>query len=672
MVHKPTLFSSIFSHPIICLLAVMGAPAQAEDWQPITPEELALKDDPIHPGAHAVMLYREILADHDYRYEWHYERIKILTEKGRDYADVVIVYDEDLTRVTGIKARTIRPDGTVVPFKGEVFEKPYLKSRRLNYMTKTFTLPGVEVGSIIEYQYKLRSHDNTIVLRRWLVQSELTLLRGRFSIWPYSGGTTCRTSSRPCPPTLRRLLWSSFLPPGKDLRTQERKPRLLELENVPGLPEEEFMPPEDELKMQVRFFYIEPGTRTPGDFWKREGKEDNKRFEKFIGKRKSIQLAAASLVSPGDSPEDKLRKLYARAQQVRNLTFERWRSKEEKKREKLKDNRNAEQVLERGYGRASEIRRLFVALARAAGFDATLVFVSARDLGMFHKEILAPGQINASVVVVRLGDKDLYLDPSTPFAPFGLLPWELTGVEGYRLEKEGGVLQSTPDPASADTIISRKATLRLDADGTLEGTAQVAFHGQQALEWRLSALDEDEIELHEELEDRVKGWLPTGAEVEIQSVSGWEDSAEPLRVEFSLKVPGYGASAGRRMLVPLAVFRADAAGAFGHSERVHPIYFSYPWQAIDEITIAVPDGYTIEHLPKPRDLPSSFGTYEISSEKAGDGLQVRRRLVIEGFMFPKIHYGGLQQFFRRAKAGDEQHAILQAVQQKAEQVQDQQ
>ena len=43
-------------------------------------------------------------------------------------------------------------------------------------------------------------------------------------------------------------------------------------------------------------------------------------------------------MQPGDSNETKARKLYARAQQIRNLSFERQATEQEAEREKLADN----------------------------------------------------------------------------------------------------------------------------------------------------------------------------------------------------------------------------------------------------------------------------------------------------------------------------------------------
>ncbi|HKT23443.1 MAG TPA: hypothetical protein VJR04_02500, partial [Terriglobales bacterium] len=103
------------------------APFSAADGiPPVTAEELKMTSEPLAPGAPAIILYRQV--DRDDRgntaHENDFVRIKILTEEGRKYADVEIPFDRSSgNNVVGIKARTIRPDGSVVDYGGKVYDK---------------------------------------------------------------------------------------------------------------------------------------------------------------------------------------------------------------------------------------------------------------------------------------------------------------------------------------------------------------------------------------------------------------------------------------------------------------------------------------------------------------------------------------------------------------------
>src|SRR5450755_2148722 len=66
--------------------------AAANDWPPIDPSELALKDNPASPGSLAMVLYREeIVNNKDFTQDYYY-RIKIFTEDGKKRAAVEIPF----------------------------------------------------------------------------------------------------------------------------------------------------------------------------------------------------------------------------------------------------------------------------------------------------------------------------------------------------------------------------------------------------------------------------------------------------------------------------------------------------------------------------------------------------------------------------------------------------
>src|ERR1700675_355976 len=88
--------------------------ARAEDWLPISPDELKMTSEPKAMGAPAIFLYRQVDRDDNGPSEAVYARIKILTEEGRKYADVEIPFDKAKESVRGIQARTIPPDGGIV------------------------------------------------------------------------------------------------------------------------------------------------------------------------------------------------------------------------------------------------------------------------------------------------------------------------------------------------------------------------------------------------------------------------------------------------------------------------------------------------------------------------------------------------------------------------------
>ena len=110
-----------------------------------------------------------------------YVRIKILTEEGRKYANVEIPYFKESGNVHGIKARSVRPDGSVVPFDGKAVDQTIVKAKGFKYLAKTFTLPDVQVGSIVEYHYTT-DYNGLYESSRWVLSDELFTRYAKFTL----------------------------------------------------------------------------------------------------------------------------------------------------------------------------------------------------------------------------------------------------------------------------------------------------------------------------------------------------------------------------------------------------------------------------------------------------------------------------------------------------------
>jgi hypothetical protein len=175
-------------YPPVTVLAGVG-------FQPISPEELKMTSEPLAPGAPAVILYREVDRDDNGQttHENDYIRIKILTEEGRNYGNVEIPFYTESEDIVNVRARTVHSDGSIAEFDGKVFEKSLAKGRGSRFTAKSFTLPDVQVGSVIEYYFthdfkqdQVYEHKVLLYGSQWILSSDLFTKSARFSLKPYS------------------------------------------------------------------------------------------------------------------------------------------------------------------------------------------------------------------------------------------------------------------------------------------------------------------------------------------------------------------------------------------------------------------------------------------------------------------------------------------------------
>ena len=268
-------------------------------------------------------------------------------------------------------------------------------------------------------------------------------------------------------------------------------------------------------------------------------------------------------------------------------------------------------------------------------------------------------KLDANVVLVKLNGKDLYFDPGAQFTPFGLLTWSETGVPGLRLDKDGGTWIQTTLPASSESSMQRKALLKLSDTGDLEGKLTVTYTGLEAMYYRLDLRHADEVARKKFLEDRVKTQIPVAAEAELKNQPDWSGSEAPLVTEFDLQIPGWASNAGKRVLIPAGVFTGVEKHIFEHANRVHPIYFDYPYEKADDVTIELPPGWQVSSVPPGKDEDGHVVGYYLKVENGKNTLHLTRKLKVDFMILDSKYYGALRDFFQAVRSADEDQIVLQ-------------
>src|ERR1035441_9787705 len=240
---------------IFLLLLAVASPAllRAQFQQP-TGEELAMTADPKAPGAAAAYLNIEEITNDQQHIHSYYARIKVLTEKGKELATVELPYIQGKTMITDIKARTIHSDGTVIPLSGKPEDLLIVKTLSkdgdpLQVSQKVFTLPSVEVGSILEYRFDIRYDENLYSSPFWEIQRSYFIHQAHYAFTPFKAfmnGSHNATSSYLLDKHMNAvstLIWRTILPAGLAVKVDFIGRYSLDLTDIPPKPEEEWMPP---------------------------------------------------------------------------------------------------------------------------------------------------------------------------------------------------------------------------------------------------------------------------------------------------------------------------------------------------------------------------------------------------------------------------------------------
>jgi hypothetical protein len=630
----------------LCFAAVVLAhiaftPLLVAQFTEPTKEELAMKADPKAPDATAVFLYREDVTDQPAGTRVIYERLKVLTEKGKELATMHIPYEPGSDKID-IQGRTIHADGTVIPLTEKPADLVDVKTKGYQVNSLVFTLPNVEVGCILEVRVTIK-YGQGADAPTWMIQQPLYVHKAHYSfkhLGMYNG-----------------LRYVARLGTDTKVLEDDEQTYTLDLSDIPVLPDDDWMPPLNTIKWRVSFFY---STAASGPvYWARAGQLWADFVREFTKPTGTLKKATEELVAPGDTDTQKARKIYAAVMKLENSDFTRHKSQAERKKEKIKDIHNAQDVWKERSGNSDEIALLFVALCRVAGLNVEPMKVVDRNVALFDEGFLSSRQMDDYIAVGQLDGKEVFLDPGEQMCPFGMLHWKHAIASGFRLSDKSANIARTPAVNYKQASMQRVADLTVDDSGAVKGTVRVVLDGQDALRWRQIALENDPDEVKKQFNEWMHADLPEGVQAEFDHFLALDQYDSNL-LGFVKVTGSVGSMTGKRFFLPGLFFQSKAKHPFvAQEKRTIPVDVRYARTEEDDVTYHVPAGYLVESGPKTNKLSwPGHAAFSISTKGEGTDVNVVRNLVYNYTIVDPMEYGDLHDFYQKVAEADQQQLVL--------------
>jgi hypothetical protein len=670
----------------LILIAAIALPvaATAQKFQEPTKEELQMTSDPKAPGAPAVYLNFQQSNDNFSHYISNYARIKVLTEKGKEYSTIEVPYNPGYSALPIIEARTIHADGTVIPLEGKVADLLVNRNSFGRRSMAVFNLPSVEVGSILEYKWTIpltggsvsgvapdrEAYESSALassIPEWEVQKPLFVHKAHFYYNPLSemvigantGGVNTTTTHYVDGEIANYLLYSQRLPQGVSVQKSPKEDYTLDISDVPAIGHENNTPPLRGLSYRVQFYY---SPYVSADvFWDNEGKRWSKNLNRFAEPTDTLRAAATQIIAGADSDEAKARKLYDAVQALDNTSFTREKSDSERQQLHLKrEDKSAQDVWNAKSGSGNDLAGLYLALVRAAGLQADGMSVVDRSYRLFDAGLLSLSQLSTDLVILHLNGKDVFTDPGEKYCPFGQLHWSHTLAGGLRQTAQGTSHDGyTPNNSVKDAISSHSADITLDAQGNATGTVKVVMTGPEALHWRQLNAASDPSEVQKQFTSALQALLPAGITGELDHFQSLDNSAVPLAA--LVKVHGQlGAATGKRLLLPAFFFSANAHPVFvSEEQRQSPVDLHYGEQQIEDVTYHLPPGFTVESAPPANQIPwPEHAALAIQVTPGPDSIKIKRIFArVFVFLDPK-EYPNLREYYQKVATSDAQQVVV--------------
>lgn len=617
-------------------------------WVQITDAERGLKAPIVEPEAGAEAIFWQVhvtdeLNGGDLRRIFnHYVRLKVFTREGAEKNGTIDISYGPKTSIVDIAGRTIRADGTIAELKKEaVHEQEVLRFGKLRLHKKSFAMPGVEPGAIVEYRWREVRDNSALRYLRLEFQRELPVQRVIYLLKPLSlEFMRLQMSMRPfhCKP-------SPFV-------MDREGYSVTTLERVPAYREEPMMPSEPNVRPWALIFYHDGSDRQSDKYWREVGKSTYQELKGVLKATDELKREASAAVA-GAQGEERVRKLigYIRSN-FRSLSDS--SVTEEERRTVLKQMskegmRSGSDIFKSKIGTGSELNALFAVLAQQSGLEVRPALIASRNEVLFEKSFNDHYFLRDIDMAVKLGDEWRIVDVSARNLPSHMLAWPEEGMPALLSDPKEPQFIMSGNSSPDQSGVVRIARLQLNADGSIEGEIEESHTGHKAAEEREEYRGETPAKLQEMLTDSLRKRF-VDAEVSKIRVENLDDPDLPVSVKYAIRIPQYAQLTGKRILFHPLYFQRGAPPLFSASQRVHDIHFPYAWTDTDKLVIKLPPGFFLDSPENPGSLDlKPVGSYSLNlSLRNNIDLIVERKFVWGGdgrILFRKENYAQLKQVF---------------------------
>jgi hypothetical protein len=225
-------------------------------------------------------------------------------------------------------------------------------------------------------------------------------------------------------------------------------------------------------------------------------------------------------------------------------------------------------------------------------------------------------------------------------------------------------LSETPRSRADQSQALRKARLKLDDEGTLEGEVEEIFTGHLSEKRKADAWGDSVDVVNKAFRDEAAKRLPS-AELTDIVWTNLDTCAMPLSVKYHVRVPGYAEQAGKRLVFAPSFFQTGKPVVFSAAERKYPIFFFYPWAEHDDIEIVLPTSYALEKPSAPTavgELAGAFGAeYKLQYAAKTRTFAYRRDFALGAngaCAFTQASYPALKALFQQLYKSDTHSIVL--------------
>ena len=295
--------------------------------------------------------------------------------------------------------------------------------------------------------------------------------------------------------------------------------------------------------------------------------------------------------------------------------------------------RSAEEVYRKGIGDCKALSNYFCAMLHALNIPATYTLIGKKDL---LDDMPTFQQLNHVIVQVPLANDTLWVECTNAKYPFDYCPKGHRGHEVILIGEDGGTLAKIQDCTDEENQKSQITEIFLDENGDASLTMRRSCDGI-FFDAYLSKIDMRNEELRKFVANQIHLPHPTFEAIDIVQ--------DGHRIDLNLQARslGWARANGQRLFIPISLQTRSAQ----KKEQSHVIdRRDIGYYERDTMRIHLPEGFSVESMPKSQVLNSEFGNYEMKIETLANDIVITTQLHSKSGLFSEEKYADWAAFWQ--------------------------
>ncbi|MCB0833920.1 MAG: DUF3857 and transglutaminase domain-containing protein [Bacteroidetes bacterium] len=622
-------------------------------------KELGITEMPVqekYPEADAVIVLESHDIDVDFDTNWElstYEDVHVIKKvfKNLDEHTSVEIELNSNYKLESVSARTILPDGKIIPVEKSEFHKVVGGGEDgvfySDHVTVKFAFKGVQKDAVLEYHYRVRN-DFPFAQDVWFVEGSYPKMRNIYRLKVpkilLDHGWNWVFKPYHCDPGNPKMTTPIQV---KDIDVQLKRTFEWYLKDIPAFRREPRMPAVRNHLAMVRFAPFDWRSYDDIARWYYRN-----HFASRLQLTEALRTKAEELTKGASGEEDKIRRIYDYVRRLRYVAIELGV-------EGIRPNL-PETVLERQYGDCKDKSILTIALLKAININSYPALALTADDGLVDMAFPSWNFNHMIVKAVKSDGQAVWMDPTAESFELGDLPWVCEGVNTLVVYEDGhGKVEATPMSTADQNAMEVFIGIKASAKDSLECRWNIKFVGEEAFYYENYFKDFSDATIKKFCHSMIIDQFLDASIRDVKYVR--PDSANSkLEVSFTFKAANGISQQGDLYFMNGDPFRFfDNWNWLANEKRRYPVEMRYPRTLRKTIEVQLDENLAIRNLPSNLSAFANNLNYSkvVKSESPSQWV-CQELFLIKSSLIDPADYKDARAFFQKIKNGSEEKVVL--------------